>query len=544
MEKTLVILVGNPRGGEKTWNSMYRNLLQPYNADLALCFGYRKDKSASLYSVAKYVWEIPEYEEWAQYYSENFGDDVYVHGQIIQPYWKKSFVLGHNTGFSGIYQSRGSSAITLAFRHYLLKNKKEIICSYDRIIVTRSDLFYIKEHPILPNNYFWVPFGESYGGLSDRHHIFPSSDVDKVFGIVENYVNNEKLYNDYKDFPESLNIESCYLKYFNHIGYSEKIKEYLPVNFTVKTSEDDTRWYAGEHTPVPYHDNLFFKYKTDYDLCIKSLLKPESIILNEYQDNFKKNEKIIRTNLSNKFKITEFTICLHCGCNIEIVNKQMELLKPLEEKYKVHWNNRIDRHPGIYESYSKLINHSVASSPTEWVILINDRTIPTVEEVEKMINLLENGFACVLLYNVGFMGFSKELIRKIGWWDERFTHAGWEDRDWVWRISMNNLALYESQESTYDRSWKTSLTNSSYDSTAHWYSKYDQTQDGVIYKNIPEENYQHWNECIGDSISKISDSWKSWEDSELNVMYNYDINNPLERSGSSMIKGRKIIENF
>ena len=234
-----------------------------------------------------------------------------------------------------------------------------------------------------------------------------------------------------------------------------------------------------------------------------------------------------------------------------MVNNQINLLKPLEEKYKVYWNNRIDRHPDSYESYSKLINHSVATSLTEWIILINDRTIPTVEEVKKMIYLLENGFACVLLYNVGFMGFSKELIRKIGWWDERFIHSGWEDRDWIWRIRMNNLALYESQESTYDMSWQTKLTKFSENATNHWNNKYDQSDGHVVYKNFPEEIYKHWDKCIGDSVSEISNSWNSWEKSILNLYYD-DINkkyndgniNPLWLSASSMLKGRKIIKNY
>ena len=103
----------------------------------------------------------------------------------------------------------------------------------------------------------------------------------------------------------------------------------------------------------------------------------------------------------------------------------MEALKPLEDIKS--WNNRIDRHPEIYESYSELINDSVATSPWEWVILINDRTNPKVEEVEKMINLLENSYACVLLYNVGFMGFAKELfVKLVG--GSKVYYGGWEDR--------------------------------------------------------------------------------------------------------------------
>ena len=81
-------------------------------------------------------------------------------------------------------------------------------------------------------------------------------------------------------------------------------------------------------------------------------------------------------------KIKKFTICLHCGCSQDVVNAQMDALSPLDLKYKVTWNNRIDRNPGMYESYSELINHSVATTEDEWVILINDRTHPNVDEVE------------------------------------------------------------------------------------------------------------------------------------------------------------------
>jgi hypothetical protein len=160
----------------------------------------------------------------------------------------------------------------------------------------------------------------------------------------------------------------------------------------------------------------------------------------------------------NMIKINEFTICLHCGCNQNIVDKQIATLKPLEQKYKIHWNNRIDRYPHMYPTYSQLINHSIVTSPSEWVILINDRCSPTPDEIEKMIHLLENGFGCVLFYGVGFMGFSKELIRQIGWWDERFIQ-GWEDRDWVWRLQLNDIALYESCESQYDYSWRSPLNH-------------------------------------------------------------------------------------
>jgi hypothetical protein len=240
-------------------------------------------------------------------------------------------------------------------------------------------------------------------------------------------------------------------------------------------------------------------------------------------------------------KIVEFTICLHCGCDRKIVNNQIKSLQPLEDRYIVHWNNRIDRYPKMYPTYSQLINHSIVTSKSEFIILINDRCSPKPEEIEKIINLLENGFACVLLYNVGFMGFSKELIRKIGWWDERFIQ-GWEDRDWVWRIKENNLALYESQESEYDYSWRSPLNHPAGKcEEEHLNKKWDFSKQDIVNKNLPEQTYQHWDLFVGDERPDISSTWKTWEHSKLNICYD-KVNSGV--AGSTFVNNRKIIRNF
>ena len=36
-KKYLVVLAGSPRGGEKTWNSLFKYVVSPLNADLAIC---------------------------------------------------------------------------------------------------------------------------------------------------------------------------------------------------------------------------------------------------------------------------------------------------------------------------------------------------------------------------------------------------------------------------------------------------------------------------------------------------------------------------
>ena len=109
-------------------------------------------------------------------------------------------------------------------------------------------------------------------------------------------------------------------------------------------------------------------------------------------------------------KITEITISLHCGCDQKVIDNQMKILSQLEDKYKVYWNNRIDRFPHAYPSYSEMLNEAIATSPTEFVIMVNDRVLPTVHQAQKIITLLENGFACAMQWNVGFMGLSNRMV--------------------------------------------------------------------------------------------------------------------------------------
>lgn len=271
---TLIILNGNPRGGEKTWHSMYENLLKPYNADLALCFGYREDKNLSLYSKAKYIWEIPEYENWENYYIEHLGDD--------QP-WKKSFSIGNHTGFSGLYNTVGSGAIYCTFLHYVYSYKKEILSSYDRIIMTRADNFYVKTQPILSNEYFWLPSGDGYGGLNDRFHIFPSKDIDFTIGVVSNYINTENFFEDFNG--NHVNLETSYKKYFEKTGYINKVKTFNRVQFLVKTKSDTTRWTEAK-MPIPYNNDIMIKYMEEFDESMKFLTEEEKFKVFNFYKNY------------------------------------------------------------------------------------------------------------------------------------------------------------------------------------------------------------------------------------------------------------------
>lgn len=220
--------------------------------------------------------------------------------------------------------------------------------------------------------------------------------------------------------------------------------------------------------------------------------------------------------------IKEITICLHCGCCHDIVYEQMKALKPLEKKYKVFWNNRINRHPDSYDSYSEMINEAIVTSPTEYVVLINDRTKPKDYEVIHMISLLENGFAASTKYSLGFIAFSKQLIRKIGWFDERFYGGGYEDDDFVLRLRLANLAYYESEESNYDKSWLSPLRPEGGEGckkSGPFFQLKWKTTSNEIKRVLKEEDYIKYRGKLGADRPDIELSWKDWSHSELGIRF-------------------------
>ena len=254
--KTLIILLGSARGGEETWKSMYKYLLEPLSADLALLFGKTSDKKASLYKKAKFIWEIEEYSDWWDYYRKYFSNriyNIYKHNEIEG--------LG-----GGIGKFKGSGAIIFALRHFLKNNFKNVLLNYDRIILTRSDFYYIDFHPNLKNDAFYILEGEGYGGVTDRHHIFPSSMTDKILGINE-FLDKKENYKYL--LTKNLNPERALTEYYKNINIFAQIKFCKRVQFIVAKRNESKRWSYTKG--YKFNSNtLLIKYQKEYYTALKN----------------------------------------------------------------------------------------------------------------------------------------------------------------------------------------------------------------------------------------------------------------------------------
>jgi hypothetical protein len=251
--KTLVVLYGNARGGELCWQSMYKHLLQPYQADLALCFGKTEDHHSSLYSRAKFLWEIEEFSDWGEVLSMGAGNDN----------WKNLARRSKSTGILGgaVLDGEilaGSGAIVFSFR-WLIKQQREVLETYDRIILTRSDHYYMSPHPVLENSHIWIVSGQDFGGICDRHHIFPCSEIDRVLGIVE-YIEKMKQQESYSP---KINPEWLLKQMFINNGAWRLVKRFKRVMFTAALPTDGTRWCKAERK---FGDTgLLHKYYKEYE---------------------------------------------------------------------------------------------------------------------------------------------------------------------------------------------------------------------------------------------------------------------------------------
>ncbi len=259
-KKYLVILAGSPRGGEKTWHSLYRYVTHPLNADLAICCGNDISKSSSLYQNAKYKWLFKEYEDWIDYYKENKLFNAI-------DYLKK----GIKTGLFN------SGSVHYAIKDIILKNHIDTIKKYDYIIYSRFDQFYIDYHPELNQEDIFIPEGQDYFGIRDRHAAFPAKYADKILDICDFINSKESIQN----IPDYLNCETSYLDHLQYIDLHRKVKRMKRFQFTTAIEGDNTRWRIAIYR-LWFSNKIKLKYPDEFFVSFQNRTVKHNFLINFY----------------------------------------------------------------------------------------------------------------------------------------------------------------------------------------------------------------------------------------------------------------------
>lgn len=290
--RTLVIMMGTVRGGEVAWSSMYRQLLEPNSADLALLVPKDAPRASSLFHRAKYVWEHDEYLDWG------IAIEKYIVGSN-ETQWRQMVVprncLSNNTMksissglFGGVkehtkckclevqlksvpaknhscYKERhGSGAIIFLLRVLVQEKIKQLglIEKYDRFVLTRSDHYYGCIHNLhdLDNNFMWIPNGEDYYGITDRYLICNSSHILKALNILPPVVLNPQKY---WQIAGHINPEGLIKRRWVEEGLWESVRRFPRNMFTCASWNDTSRWLIADFSRM-VSEGVYLKYVDEY----------------------------------------------------------------------------------------------------------------------------------------------------------------------------------------------------------------------------------------------------------------------------------------
>lgn len=252
-ERTLVCVLAQTRAHALSWPSFKRNVLDELNADLAvaLCMDDRYDYANPFWRHAQHRWAAPEYADFGDGFDEAQRWLACEAGLEPKPWRHVLDVGGVWLGaIKGPNQQRGAGAVLFYIRWFL---RHQIVLNglldrYDRFVITRSDFIWACPHPplsVLDPQGVWFPYGEFYGGLTDRHLVISSADVIAVLAMLDDIVlRPDELIARLGPSP-NLNIESYIYLHLRWRGLHSRTRLFPYVMYTVRDTGDPTSWAAG-----------------------------------------------------------------------------------------------------------------------------------------------------------------------------------------------------------------------------------------------------------------------------------------------------------
>jgi hypothetical protein len=273
MVKTLVCILSETRSHEHSWKSFKRFVLDALDADLALCIGVPEDYDFSnpYWQFAKYKFTVREFDDWGDAF------DLAKHNLTKQIDSSERHEADNNWrvlldvpdqwlgGVKGPNQHAGSAGILIAMRYFLLKSiiDNELLEKYERFVITRSDFVWKAPHPnpeILDPESVWIPDGEGYGGVTDRHAVLSRSNLISYLNLMERIIRFPgELKAEMLPMSKRWNLER-FIRFC--LNKSEVSVRYFPYfMYAVRSWGGSTRWSKGT-----WSDELgyYIKYSSEY----------------------------------------------------------------------------------------------------------------------------------------------------------------------------------------------------------------------------------------------------------------------------------------
>jgi nucleoside-diphosphate-sugar epimerase len=281
--RVLVILFGQPRGGELAWKSIHKHLLLPNNAHLATILTPTNSKDANrsttmLEAMAQWVWHVPEPADgdwgvWLDKAAElcpHLGGfqwpdlcRAYEGANGPQAIWAGGFHKCTNySSMSGVvlvYQWVASQKIMALNLHK----------QYDHIIFSRPDLLHLCDHHKVTNTSdpaIGVLLGQEWWGYCDRHLVGSSAALLSAINVTQEIVCNAQQYETLMHEGRMTNHESVQARVWEHTGLP--VRQFNFTMFTVRSQGDPSSWSHGDnHTDLaPF--GLKIKYMDEFERSV------------------------------------------------------------------------------------------------------------------------------------------------------------------------------------------------------------------------------------------------------------------------------------
>ena len=252
--KTLVVLIGQDRELSRTHPSLERNLLTPFQADLAF-FGSKAETEPNF--SFDYDWTQPEPEDWFQ--------EIVNTG--LNPRDIEAYQELHPQFFSGVGNTgyRGNGAIVHYWRYklgkFLLPKLREL--PHEWFVITRSDFLWTTPFPPIknfaPERVYFLD-GEHYSGVEDRFILFHKNWAENVLGVCTDlFERPEKSLGRLQNL-DFLNAEVFLHSEWSRNGVMEKARFIPYLGFLIRTPSTSTNRPNGVFDSC---EGVFVKYPSE-----------------------------------------------------------------------------------------------------------------------------------------------------------------------------------------------------------------------------------------------------------------------------------------
>jgi hypothetical protein len=307
--RTLVVILGDTRATELTFDNFKKNVIDELHADLCLCLCVKSDYNYDnpFYKLSKFNFLYDEPDDFG--YAFDYAYNIIRKTEDVLD-WRPYMSLDNNF-FGGVKHNNvlvpGGAGIVLFLRWFLLKNLRErgILSQYNRFVITRSDFIYLLPHPkleYLDNSCVWFPNGEHHHGYTDRHAVLSSKNIETYLDIFTHMVIKKNKYYEKMLTDKAHNIE-CLIKFhLKQKNMLDNVKEFPYVMYLIRSKNGPTRWCTGVYNReldyyikymAEYQSSLFYK-----DEFIKSGLNIDTYYKNFLNISNKKKKCIIITTIN------------------------------------------------------------------------------------------------------------------------------------------------------------------------------------------------------------------------------------------------------